>query len=280
MSPILTAVPAVPPTWELEGIWPSYTQANDFPDDPGPAAWAWRGPGGFVNEPPSGGGAIVVSGPATGGGGVISRIESTAGVNMCVRYSTTGVVQSQTWRLPWVPSWWTPAASMGALITREDFRCCWLRECFLFNTGTGDAGCGRVLSFDAGAVAAVHWAQAGDAVQQVGVYGDGLGGLAYRSYSAAPALLETVPLAMVAGWNVSDWILISNGAGRVASLRLKFNGVNVVQRDFGTANLPFPSGGSRTQWVERMNNTAGQLFLNYLHLRCGRFTPEGQELTT
>lgn len=267
-------VPALIPTWAIEGLWPSYSSQNEFPDTPSPGSWAWRGPGSYFNNPPSSGGAVVVDGPSTGGVGAITRLESVGGVNLAARWSTTGAVVSQCWKLPWMPSVVDPGAvPLGDLLTREDFRVCWLRECFLYTTNTGDATCGRVLSFDAGSAAAVHWAQGGDAVQQCGLFGDGAGGLQYRSYSAAPALLETVAVPIVAGWNVADWIITSSAPGRPATLQLRMNNAAAIARTFGTAVLPYENGPGRVQWVNRMTVAGGEFYVNYLHLRCGKYDP-------
>lgn len=280
--PFENSLPAIVPTFEIEGFWPSYLAADEFPAGLNVGSWAWRGPGGYFNNPPNAGGAIVVDGAAAGGAGVITRYESVGGVNLPARFSTTGAIQGQLWRLPWKPDVTNPGAvPTGALISRQDFRVNWLRECFLILAGAGDGGCGRVISLDNGTVGAVNWAQAGAAVAQFGVFGNGAGGLEYRSYSSAPALLETValPTYIPAAWNVFDWVLVSNGPNRPATFQLIINGASALIRTFGTGVLPYENGPGRVQWVQRMTVAAGQYFLNYLHLRCGKYKPDGTEVT-
>lgn len=281
--PILTSTPATPPTYDFEAYYPHVNQADDF--GPGffvafnPNAWVYRAT--RVGESPNSGTMIAQAGPGAGGTGVLKRLEGVAGIPYALRYSTTSALAGDVIRPPLLIAGYDPTADAGNLVGRPDFRVLWWREVWRYTGGFGDGGSGRVWSWDVANTVGVNWAQAGAAVQQHGVYGDGAGGLEYRSYSATPALVETVaiPAATLGPWILFDHQFISWAPGRAASYELRVNGATVVQRDFGTAVLPFPTvNGRRLQLNLRMTSAAGIAFCAYMHVRTGRFTIDGLEL--
>lgn len=284
--PSLSAVPATPPVWDIDAYWPMMDAGSDqggggFFSGFNADSWGYRESGRATGVGTANVG-VAWGGPGVGGGGVTDRMQVQFGCAYVRRFDTTGVIAGNVLRPPSWSACYDPGAAAGGMLSREDMRVHWWREVWAW-TGFGDGGSGNVWSWDLANAAAVTWAQNGSLVQQYGVYGNGVGGLEYRSYSAAAALLETVAIPGVA---VNQWITfdhqhVSWAPGRPATYELRVNGTRIVQRTFGTAQLPFPAtGGQRLQIVQRRLNTAGQTFCAYWRLRCGRFTMDGSEVRT
>lgn len=281
--PILTSTPAALPVYDQEAFYPHIDKA----DDVGPGFFAgfnadrWIYRRGLV-VPPGGSTQITQVGPGVGGTGVLKRYEVAAGIAYALRFSTTSAVAGECIRPPMLFNAYDPAAAAGALVGRSDLRVFWWREVWQYTGGFGDGGCGHAWSWDVPNTAAFHWAQAGDLFQQHGIFGNGAGGLEYRSYSAAAALLETVAIPGVAlgSWIMADHQFIAWAPGRAASYELRVNGASIVQRDYGSGVLPFPvaTGAARLQLSVRMSSAGGIWFLASVHVKAGRFTMDGLEL--
>lgn len=268
---VLTATPAPVPMWVQEAYFPSFTQTDGDLVLLNKNRWAYRA--GYLNDPTTSG-PMIVDGPSAAGGGSLKRHELALGVAYALRYSGPS---SDCWRVPFIPSAINPAATIGHLITREDFRVVWYRIPIADVGGPGDGTCGHVWSWDDAGVVGINWAQGGSAVQQHGIYGNGAGGVEYRSYSSAPALLETVALPgyTPGQWNTCDHVFISSAPGRAAHYDLYLNGAHVVARDFGIAALPFVTK-ARLQLVTQ-TTAAIVHYYAYMHARGGRFGPDGRE---
>lgn len=284
--PSLSAVPAAPPVWDLDASYPTADSNTDFGGggffgSPAQDGWCYRESGRATGNAIAGNG-VSWAGPGAGGGGVTSRFQTFGGVAYCWRVDTTAALQGSVFRPPVWINCYDPGAAAGGMVSREDMRAFWWREVWLW-TGFGDAGNGNVFSWDVAGVGGVNWAQAGAAVLQHGVFGNGAGGLEYRCYSAAPALVDQVAIPGVAvnAWILFDHQFIAWAPGRSPTYELRVNGTRVVQRTFGTAQLPYPgTGGLRLQYVQRRNATAGQTYLAYIRARAGRFTMDGAEVRT
>lgn len=131
--------------------------------------------------------------------------------------------------------------------------------------------------------------QAANQLGAMGFFGDGAGGVRYRSFEQAPAypgnLLETValPAWTVGEWHTVEFQMISAAPGREGSFLAIFDGSEIVSRSFASGLLPVygvEPGGTPTYHFRFQFRAAQQATqrLGGVHVQQGRFTRAGLEL--
>lgn len=125
----------------------------------------------------------------------------------------------------------------------------------------------------------------------LGFVGDGAGGFIYRTWEQAPAypgnILNTtaLPSFVVGEWNTLEIEFIFASGARDGSVQAFLNGAQVASHGFASGDLPVYGtgpGGNPTTGFEPSIRAEGDVWvtLGGFHLRMGRFTRQGLELSS
>lgn len=240
MSPSAVSVlpPAIP--WDHETMWPGKP-------NPPTAAGTTTNRDTTVSDNSFGWQTQHVGAFDSGAGGI--RTQQAAAGRWCARTTTLALVDTRCWFRRFTQ--WTPyldQATAPADGGDPASRIAWLRFHVLAGLdtvagATVDALGVSILADNGLAASPTTWlASLGGGF---GVFKRaGLGTWRYASYSAAPALLESIDLDSADGWHTADFIFRQAQRGNAATPWLTFawDGVDVfTERAFGHASLPAPT---------------------------------------
>jgi hypothetical protein len=220
----------------------------------------------------------------SGAGGL--RQLQTAGGRWCARATTLALADSRLWFRRFLT--WTPYLDQAVAPVDggdESSRVGWVRfhvlaELDVDAGATVDALGVSIIADNGLAAAAATWL-----ASLAGGFGifkrAGLGSWRYASYSAAPALLESIDLPSDPGWHTADFIFRQARRGDAATPWLTFawDGVDqFTERPFGHALLPAPATlrAGAHGWAFLLGNhlTTGELSV-VMECRQGGRLPSG-----
>lgn len=276
MSPVAASVlyPAVP--WDHETMWPGKpnpptaagtTTARDTAVTDNQFGWYTQHVGAF-----------------DAGAGGIRQLQQASG-RWCARTTTLALADTRAWFRRFTT--WTPQLDRTTCPTDSDpaQRLAWFRFSVLagLDTAAGatvDALGVSIIADNGLAFSPTTWLAS--LAGGFGIFKDaGAGTWRYASYSAAPALLETIALPSADGWHVADFIFRQAVRGDATTPWLTFRWDGVAQfteRAFGHAALPAPTTlrANSHGWAFMLGNHLQTGDMSFaMECRQGARTPEG-----